>query len=265
MKHIFSMALMLMIFSTPAFSAIQATPVEYKIDEIIHEGFMVFDDSIAGKRPGIIVVHEWKGISEHVMESSRRLAELGYIAFAADIYGKGVRPADSKEAAATAGSYKKDRPLLRKKILAALEQLKKCEKTDSGNIAAIGYCFGGTTVLELARSGADVAGVVSFHGGLDSPTPDDAKNIKAKVLVLHGAIDPHVPESEVESFKKEMTAGGVDWQLFFYGNAVHSFTSKAAGDDPAKGAAYHELTAERAWSAMKVFFSELFKYNQKPF
>lgn len=259
MKHLFFMILMLAITSSPAFSAIQQVAVEYKIDETVHEGFVFFDDSVTAKRPGIIVVHEWKGISEHVMESGRKLAELGYVAFAADIYGKGVRPADNKEAAATAGSYKKDRPLLRKKVLAALEQLKIHEKTDPAKIAAIGYCFGGTTVLELARSGADVAGVVSFHGGLDSPKPEDGKNIKAKVLVLHGAVDPHVPESEVEAFKKEMIDNKVDWQLFYYGNAVHSFTSKAAGDDPSKGAAYHELTANRAWSAMRVFFEELFE------
>lgn len=259
MKHVFFIAVMLVILSMPAFSAIKELPVEYIIDEKIHEGFVVYDDSIPEKMPGVIVVHEWKGISEHVMESSRKLAKLGYIAFAADIYGKGIRPADNKEAAATAGSYKKNRPLLRKKILAALEQLKKHEKTDSGKIAAIGYCFGGTTVLELARSSADIAGVVSFHGGLDSPTPEDARNIKAKVLVLHGAVDPHVPESELEAFKKEMIDGGVDWQLFCYGNAVHSFTSKSAGNDPTKGSAYHEQTAQRAWSAMKVFFDELFK------
>ena len=139
------------------------------------------------------------------------------------------------------------------------QQISCHEFTDPTRIAAIGYCFGGTTVLELARSGADIAGVVSFHGGLSSPTPGDAKNIKAKVLALHGADDPNVPPKEVAAFEDEMRQAGVDWQLVAYGGAVHSFTDWNAGNDNAKGAAYNERADRRSWEAMKQFFAELFK------
>lgn len=243
---------------TPLAAAIHENHIEYSIDGVAHLGFAAFDDALEGRRPGILVIHEWKGISDHVKESCRRLAELGYFAFAADIYGKSVRPDSNEEAAKLSGSYKKNRPLLRAKVLAGLEEMKKQTLVDPARTAAIGYCFGGTTVLELTRSGADVAGVVSFHGGLDSPTPGDAKNIRGKVLVLHGAIDPHVPDSEVAAFMGEMRDAKVDWQLVHYGNAVHSFTSPAAGDDPSRGSAYHKLTAQRSWNAMKSFLDELF-------
>jgi dienelactone hydrolase len=173
------------------------------------------------------------------------------------MYGKGVRPKDTKEAGAEAGKYKGNRPLMRTRIAAALDWLKKNPNVDTKRIAAIGYCFGGTTVLELARSGADIAGVVSFHGGLDSPTPADAKNIKCKVLVLHGADDPYVPAAEVAGFEDEMRKAGVDWTLISYGGAVHSFTNPDAGTDNSKGAAYNERADRRSWEAMKTFFAEI--------
>lgn len=259
MKKILVLLALIILATVPVAAEIQEKPIDYMIENLPHEGFLIYDDAVKAPLPGVIVVHEWKGISEHVMESGRELAKLGYVAMIADIYGKGIRPSDSKEAAQLSGSYKKDRTRLRKKVLAALEQLQKQPMVDKSKIAAIGYCFGGTTVLELARSGADVVGVVSFHGGLDSPAAEDAKNIKGKVLVLHGGIDPHVPDTEVAGFIKEMRDAKVDWQLVYYGDAVHSFTSKAAGDDPSRGAAYHELTAHRSWKAMKSFFKELFK------
>ena len=149
--------------------------------------------------------------------------------------------------------------MLRARVRAGLDVLTRHELTDTERIAAIGYCFGGTTVLELARSGADLAGVVSFHGGLSSPTPGDAKNIKAKVLALHGADDPFVPAAEVAAFKDEMRQGGVDWQLIAYGGAVHSFTHWDAGSDSSRGAAYNERADKRSWEATKQFFAELFK------
>jgi dienelactone hydrolase len=130
---------------------------------------------------------------------------------------------------------------------------------DPKRIAAIGYCFGGTCVLELARSAADIAGVVSFHGGLDTPTPEDTKQIKCKVLVLHGGDDPHVPAKDVEAFENEMRTGGVDWQLVVYGGAVHGFTNPASGNDKSRGAAYDEKADRRSWEAMKVFFAEVLK------
>jgi dienelactone hydrolase len=187
------------------------------------------------------------------------LARLGYNVFAADIYGKGVRPQTPQAAAAEAGKYKNDRALLRARVRAGLGVLAKHDLTDDKRIAAIGYCFGGMGVLELARSGADIAGVVTFHGALNGPNPADAKNIKAKVLALHGADDPNVPAKEVTAFEDEMRQGGVDWQLIAYGGAVHSFTDWNAGNDNSKGAAYNERADGRSWEAMKQFFAEVFK------
>jgi dienelactone hydrolase len=149
--------------------------------------------------------------------------------------------------------------LLRARAQAGLAELRKQKLVDPQRIAAIGYCFGGTTVLELARDGADLKGVISFHGGLSTPTPQDARDIKGKVLALHGADDPYVKADEVAAFQDEMRKAHVDWQFVGYGNAVHSFTNKAAGNDNNKGAAYNEKADKRSWEAMKVFFAEIFR------
>ncbi len=241
------------------FAEVKTEVIEYKEGETLLEGFLAYDDAISGKRPGILVVHDWMGLSSHTRDIAQQLAKMGYVAFAADIYGKGVRPADTEASAGEAGKYKADRPLLRKRANAGLGELKKrAELVDPTRLAAIGFCFGGTTALELARSGADIAGVVSFHGGLDSPTPEDGKNIKAKVLVLHGADDPFVKAEDLQAFQNELRQAKVDWQMTYYGNAVHAFTQKAAGTDNSKGAAYNEAAARRSWQAMKSFFEELF-------
>ena len=237
---------------------IVAKPVEYKEGDTVLEGWSVYNDSIQGKRPAVLVVHQWKGLSDYEKKRAEMLARMGYNVFAADIYGKGVRPQTMQAAGAEAGKYKNNRALLRARVKAGLEVLLKDELTDPKRVAAIGYCFGGTTVLELACSGADIAAVVSFHGGLSSPTPADAKNIKAKVLALHGADDPNVPPQEVAAFEQEMREGGVDWQLVAYGGAVHSFTDWNAGKDNSKGAAYNERADRRSWEAMRQLFEECF-------
>jgi dienelactone hydrolase len=213
---------------------------------------------LSGKRPSVLIAHQWKGLSDYEKKRAKMLAELGYNVLAADVYGKGVRPDNPKDAAAMAGKYKADRPLLRERINAAFQLLKKDKRTDSAKIGAIGYCFGGTTVLELARNGADLVGVVSFHGALATPTPADAATIKCRVLALHGADDPFVPPAEVAGFEEEMRKAKVDWQLVAYGGAVHSFTDWNAGNDNSKGSAYNEKADRRSWEAMKDFFQELF-------
>jgi dienelactone hydrolase len=238
---------------------IKTETVEYKHGETVLEGVHVYDDSAQGKRPGVLIVHQWKGLGPYEKERGQMLAKLGYNVFAVDIYGQGVRPNNPKDAGALAGKYKADRALLRERVKAGLDALKKDERTDEKKIAAIGYCFGGTTVLELARSGADIAGVVSFHGGLSTPNSSDAKNIKCKVLALHGADDPNVPPAEVAAFEKEMRDARADWELIAYGNAVHSFTDWNAGNDNSKGAAYNEKADKRSWEAMKQFFAEIFQ------
>lgn len=233
--------------------------VEYKQGDTVLEGFIAYDTAIPGRRPGVLIVHQWKGLTDYEKKRAEMLARLGYNVLAVDIYGKGVRADNPQAAGALAGKYKSDRALLRARVNAGLDTLRKHELTDPRRIAAIGYCFGGTTVIELARSGAEVAGVVSFHGALDSPTPADGRNIRGKVLALHGADDPFVPAKDVAAFEDEMRQAGVDWQLVAFGGAVHSFTDWNAGNDNSKGAAYNEKADKRSWEAMKQFFGEIFK------
>ena len=258
MKYIL-MLLSLLTVTVNADAAVKTRVIDYKQGDTILEGYLAWDDSTTAKRPGVLVVHEWTGLGPYVKKRAKILAKLGYIAFAADIYGKGIRPNNPADAAKISGLYKGNRPLMRARVTAGFDLLKGQKLVDSQRIAAIGYCFGGTTVLELARSGADLKGVVSFHGGLSTPAPQDAKQIKAKVLVLHGADDPFVKADEVAAFQDEMSKGGVDWQFIMYGNAVHSFTNPDAGTDNSKGAAYNAKADARSWEAMKQFFTEIFK------
>lgn len=239
-------------------AAIQTKTVEYKQGDTTLEGVLVWDDAISGKRPGVLIVHQWLGITDYEKRRATMLAQLGYVAFCADIYGKGVRPKNTQEAGVEATKYKTDRALLRERVNAGLTVLKQSELVDPNRVAAIGYCFGGTTVIELARSGAEVVGVVSFHGGLDSPAPADGKNIKCKILACHGADDPFVSAKDLAAFEDEMRAAKVDWQLIQYGGAVHSFTQPMAGNDNSKGAAYNEKADKRSWQAMKDFLAEIF-------
>ena len=241
-------------------SQLHTEAVEYKAGSTVLEGYLAYDNStVKGKRPAVLIVHQWMGLTDYEKKRAEMLAQLGYVVFAADIYGKGIRPQDQKTAGAQAGKYKADRDLLRERANAGLAVLEKNELTDTKRVAAIGYCFGGTTVLELARSGADIAGVVSFHGGLDSPRPEDGKNIKCKVLVCHGADDPFNPPADISAFESEMRNAKVDWQLIKYGGAVHSFTQPEAGNDNSKGAAYNERADKRSWQDMKQFFAEIFQ------
>ena len=231
--------------------------VEYKQGDTTLEGYLAYDDSFAGKRPGVLVVHQWMGLTDYEQNRAAMLAKLGYIAFCADIYGKGIRPQSIKEAGTEATKYKTDRALMRLRVNAGLAELKKNSLVDNKRVAAIGYCFGGTTVIELARSGAALNGIVSFHGGLDSPTPADGKNIKCKVLACHGGDDPFVPAKDLAAFEDEMRVANVDWRLIKYGGAVHSFTQPMANDNP-PGAKYNARADQRSWADMKSFFTEIF-------
>ena len=255
-------ALLLLLLSglVPALSqaAIETRTVEYQQGDTRLVGYLAYPKEAKGPLPGVLVIHEWMGLNDYAKRRVDQLAELGYVAFAADIYGDGKIAADAKEAGALAGQYKKDRVLLRARTAAGLATLKAQPGVAQDKIAAIGYCFGGTAVLELARSGADLAGVVSFHGGLDTTTPQDAKNIRAKVLALHGADDPYVPADQVAAFEQEMRTAGVDWQLIAYGGAVHGFTNPANGADNRKGVAYNAPADARSWAAMRQFFTEMF-------
>jgi len=252
------LTLLLLVAASSAEARMVSKTVEYTQGGTVLEGYLAYDDSLKGKAPGVLVVHDWTGLGIFAKLKAERLAAKGYVAFAADIYGKGIRPRAQDAAAREAGKYKADRQLLRARAQAALDELRRVPVVDPEKLGAIGYCFGGTTVLEMARSGARLAGVVSFHGGLDTPNSADAKNITGKVLVLHGADDPFVTPQELNGFVQEMRAARVDWQIVQYGDAVHSFTNPEAGRDKSKGAAYNEKADKRSWKAMEQFFEELF-------
>lgn len=233
--------------------------IEYKDGDTVLEGYLAYDENKVGKRPGVLVVHEWTGINNYAKNRTEELAKMGYVAFAADIYGKGIRPANPQEAGVQATKYRSDRALMRSRVNSGFNALKNNELTDQNKTAAIGYCFGGTTVLELARSGAVANGFVSFHGGLDSPTPEDGKNIKGKVLVLHGADDPSISPENMTAFQNEMKTNNVNWEMVYYGGAVHAFSNPETGNNKASGNAYDENAAKKSWEDMKVFFADIFK------
>ena len=242
-----------------AVAAIKTETVEYSApDGTVMEGYLAYDDEKKTPQPGILITHDWMGLGQFTKEKAEQLAKQGYVAFAVDIYGKGIRPKDSKEAGEWATKYKNDRPLLRQRMRAAYDKLVAMKSVNPQKVLVMGYCFGGIAALELARSGAPLVGTVSFHGGLSSPTPDDAKNIKGSVLVLHGADDPTVPPAEVEAFKEEMKKAGVNLKFIAYPGAVHAFTNPAAGNDNSKGAAYNEKADKASWEEFQKFLKEVF-------
>jgi len=248
----------LVLWAGAAQAHVETERVEYTHGDAVLEGFLAYDPHIEGAVPGVLVVHEWKGLGPYVERRAAQLAGLGYVAFAVDMYGKGVRAKDHTEAAQLAGIYRNDRQLMRGRIAAALETLRANPHVDPTRVAAIGYCFGGTTVLELARSGADVLGVASFHGGLDTPSPAAPGALKAKILVLHGSDDPHVTPEQVAAFEEEMTAAGADHEMVIYPGAKHSFTVPEA-NSPESGIMYNEAADQASWEALKAFLSKLFE------
>lgn len=239
-----------------ATAAIVKKAYEYNLAGKKYEGYIAYDDALKGPLPGVLVAHNWMGVTEETQSKVERLASLGYVAFAVDIYGKGVRPKNVEEASALATGFKKDRIPLRNRMHQGLKVLREQKNVDKNKLAVTGYCFGGTAALELARAGADVKAIVSFHGGLDSPKPADGAKIKGRVLALHGADDPYVPAAELAAFEEEMRKNKVDWQLVKYGGAVHSFTEKGAGADNSKGAAYNASADARSWEAMMAHLKE---------
>ena len=252
--------LALLLASASQADDLHTETIEYKQGDVVLEGYLACPKDAKGKLPGVLICHQWMGLSDYEKQRANQTAKLGYVAFAVDIYGKGVRPKDPGEAGKMAGGYKAgDRALLRARALAGLEVLSKHARCDASKIAAQGYCFGGTTALEVARSGAPIIGSISFHGDLSTSSPDDAKKIKGRVIAFHGADDPFVPPAQVAGFEEEMRKAGVDWQLVAFGGAVHSFTLKHAGNDNSKGSAYNEKADVRSWEMYKDFLADLFK------
>lgn len=248
----------LFLVTTPLFSQITKEAVTYSDGTVTCKGYLVYDASAKGALPGVLVVHEWWGLNTYAKHRAEMLAELGYVALAVDMYGDGTVATTPQDAGKLAGAVKGNPQLMRKRINAALAYLKTLKQVNTAKTAAIGYCFGGTVALELARSGAAVNGVVSFHGALATKEPA-TEPFTAKVLVCHGAADPFVPDTEVAAFTAEMNNVKADWQFNAYSYAVHAFTNPQSGSDPSRGAAYNEKADTRSWAAMQVFFNELFK------
>lgn len=257
MKVLFFLFTFLLTLNFQAQAAIKSEAVEYKDGKTNLEGFLVYDDTWSGPRPAVVIVHQWMGLTDYEKMRAQQLAEKGYVAFALDIYGKGVRPSSPQEAGKLVGEYKGNVKLYRQREKAALDFIAKNKKVDPKKIVIMGYCFGGTGALEAARAGFPVIAAASFHGGLSTPAPQDTKSVKAKLLVMHGAIDPNVPQAEVEGFMKEMNTAKADYQFIAYSGAVHAFTQKMAGNDISKGAAYNEVADRRSWQAFSDFLNEV--------
>ena len=244
--------------SIAALPLLAGQPLSYADGATKLAGYVARPAAAKGKVPGVVVIHQWMGLTDHERKVSDDLAKLGYVALAADIYGEGVHPASPGEAGKLAGSFKGDRALYRRRIAAAIEALKAQKGVDPSRLAIIGFCFGGTGALEAARGGLPVKGVVSFHGGLDVPADSTPGSITAKVLVCHGADDPFVPAKDVTAFQDEMRKAKADYVFVAYAGAVHAFTQKEAGNDNSKGAAYNEAAHRRSWQHMKDFLKEIF-------
>jgi len=237
--------------------AIISNTVAYLDNGVVLEACFAFDDAFSDRRPAVLINHAWGGRDAFVAGKARQLAELGYVGFALDMYGKGILGATPDENAALMQPFIDDRALLQQRITAALAAVKLLPWVDETKIAAIGFCFGGLCVLDLARTGADICGVVSFHGLLGAPDNRKGQAIKARVLALHGHDDPLVPVEQVLAFEREMTEAGADWQLLTFGHTMHAFTNPAA-NNPDFGTVYQADADRRSWLAMKNFLAEIF-------
>jgi dienelactone hydrolase len=232
--------------------------IAYQDGDITLRGFLAYDDKKTGKRPGILVMPEAFGLGAHAKERAERLAALGYVALAGDPYGNGLEVNDLQEAIKHVGALREDPAKFRQRGRVALDKLASLPQVDPNRLAAIGYCMGGTFALELARDGAPLKGIVSFHGGLETQRPAASGQIKAKLLVCTGADDPFVPVAQVNALADELTKAGANWQIISYGGTVHSFTNPDAGKVGMPGIAYNQAADERSWKAMMAFFDEIF-------
>ena len=235
----------------------KAQSFEYKHDGLVCEGHATWDDA-GGKRPGILVFPEWVGVGEYTHRRAEMLCELGYNSVVVDVYGKGIRPNTPETCGAEMMKYATNRPLLQARAREGLNELKKVPNTDLSKVAAIGYCFGGMAVLEMARDGQDLKGVVSFHGVLATPKPLTAGKYNGKILVLHGVDDPVVPDDQVMGFWKEMRDAKANWEFVAYGNALHTFTNWLMPEEGPPPAVYNKQADKRSWIAMQDFLKEIF-------
>ena len=235
----------------------RAESLEYRDGDVTLKGFVALDDQSNHKRPGILVMPEAFGLGKQAKDRALRLASLGYAALAGDPYGNGLEVSDLQDAITHAGALREDNTKFRQRIRAGLDALMALPQVDTDRLVVMGYCMGGSCSLEMARDGAPLKGVVSFHGALETQSPAEPGKVQAKVLVCHGADDPFVPVEHVTAFEEEMTKAGVDWQVISYGGTVHSFTNPEA-DGSIEGICYNKQADERSWQAMQAFFDEIF-------
>ncbi len=257
-RHIVRAIAGVMVFSSAAVAGVQTKEVYYKQGETVLQGFLAWDDTVKDKRPGVLVVHEWWGHNEHARYQAKRLAEAGYVGFALDMFGKGKVTTHPKDAQAFVGEAKKDPAVIPARFRAALEFLKQDPHVAADHIAAIGYCFGGSVVLDAARSGADLDAVVSVHGALATKSPAGNGAVRSRILVLTGAADPFVPADQVAAFTQEMKAAGAKFQVVSYPGVKHGFTNPEAGKAGMDALEYNAEADKKAWAAILEFFKDVF-------
>jgi dienelactone hydrolase len=256
-KHLLAASVILVGVSTVC-AEVKTKPITYTHDGVSFKGHLAWDDAVKGKRPGVLVVHEWWGLDAYARKRAEQLAGLGYVAFACDMYGEGKTTEHPKEAGAFAGEVRKNVKSWQGRAQAALKVLQDQENVDASKLAAMGYCFGGSTALQLAYSGADIKAVVTFHAALPAPEADQAKAIKAKILVNQGALDKFIPDEAIAKFRAALEEAKVDYTMVYYGGAVHSFTVKESDAKKVPGLAYNANADRRSWEAMRLVFQEAF-------
>lgn len=238
--------------------AISVREVEYRDADVTLKGHLALPAAAPGSapRPAVLVVHEWWGRTAHSDGSAEALARLGYVGFAVDMYGDGRSTTDPETAGSWAGAVRKSPEVEIRRIRAALDLVRGLPEVDGARVACIGYCFGGTVALDAAWAGLDLRAVVSFHGNLTSPRPEQVAGVTSSILVCHGAADPFVPAEAVDAFQSSMQAGAFDWEFASFGGAVHSFTNPQADGSFNAGAKYHPVAAARSWAQMRTFLEE---------
>ncbi|RJQ70188.1 MAG: dienelactone hydrolase family protein [Desulfobacteraceae bacterium] len=246
------------LLHAPVQAQLKTQTINYEQDGTSMTGYLAYDDAVSGKRPAVLVVHEWWGLNDYIRRRAEQLAGLGYVAFAVDMYGQGKQTRHPQQAGEWSKEITQNKELWRKRASAGLEVLKKQSQTDPERVAAIGYCFGGGTVQQLAYSGADIKGIASFHGSLQEPPADAARQAKAKFLILHGAADSFAKPEQVQSYQASMAQSGLDYQVIVYGGAKHGFTNPQAGEHGIPALAYDGDADRRSWAHMRLFFDELF-------
>jgi len=248
-----------LLISGTAWAELQTRDIEYEHDGTTLTGYLVWDDTVEGKSPGILVAHEWWGLNDYVKRRTRDLAKLGYVAFALDMYGSGKSTEHGDEAGAWMGQITENIDSWQERAMRGLEILREQPQVDADRIGAVGYCFGGATVMQMAYAGAELSGVVSFHGSLPIPDEEQIGSIRAPILAANGAADEFVPPKRIQAFQDALRGTGTDWHMVIYGGARHGFTNPDAAQYGVDNIEYNEQAAQRSRAHMERFFEEVFQ------